>query len=79
MCLRGHRGDRCWSPSPVTLGRIGNQFSLKGVLAVHLLPIASAPPAANRWQESFGERSPEGHAGPPHYSRKKPRSGFHSA
>lgn len=26
--------------------------------------IASAPPAANRWQESFGERSPEGHAGP---------------
>lgn len=24
-----------------------------------LLPVASAPPAANRWQESFGERAPE--------------------
>lgn len=54
----GSLRERCWrSPVAATLLQ-----SLR-IIKCSASHTASAPPAANRWQASFGERSPEGHAG----------------
>lgn len=54
----GSLRERCWrSPVAATLLQ-----SLR-IIKCSASHTASTPPAANRWQASFGERSPEGHAG----------------